>query len=110
MMKFHQGDVVWVSLDPIKGHEQGAFRPVLVISAIPLPGGLSTVLPITTKEKSYPLEVPLDTRTKTQGMIMCHQIRTLDLERRDARLIEQVPEDILNLCVEYVSRMIGYVA
>ena len=52
----------------------------------------------------------MDTRTKTQGMIMCHQIRTLDLERRDARLIEQVPEDILNLCVEYVSRMIGYVA
>ena len=63
-MKFEKGSIVSVDLNPVKGHEQGNFRPVMVINSVPLPGGVNVVLPITSHQKSYPLEVVLDERTK----------------------------------------------
>lgn len=105
-MNFHHGDVVLVNFNPIRGHEQGNARPALVINAVPMPGGLSVVLPITSKPKTYPLVVHLDERTKTQGNILCFQIRTIDLNSRSARFLERVPEDILDRCVDYVKRLI----
>ena len=64
-MTFNKGDIVKVDLNPAKGHEQVNFRPVLVMNTVPLPGGLNTILPITSKQKSYPFEVELDSRTTT---------------------------------------------
>ncbi len=101
---FSRGDIVSVNLDPTKGHEQGNYRPVLIINSVPLPGGINIILPITSKEKTYPLEIPLDKRTKTSGMILCFQIRTLDLSSRDARFIEKAPGDIVEKCCEYIAR------
>ena len=46
-MNFTKGDIATVNLNPIKGHEQGNYRPVLVMNTILLPGNLNTVLPIT---------------------------------------------------------------
>lgn len=105
-MSFMQGDIVLVNLSPIRGHEQGNLRPVLVINAFPMPGGLNVILPITSKPKSYPLVVQLDERTKTQGNILCFQIRTIDLKTRSARYLEKAPADILEMCIDYVKRLI----
>ena len=102
---FHRGDIVKVNLNPIKGHEQGEYRPVLVMNEVPLPGGVHIILPITTKQKTYPLEVELDHRTKTQGVVLCFQIRTMDLQSRGAKLVEQVPLDVVNRCSEHVHRL-----
>lgn len=107
MSKYTRGDIVLVDLNPVKGHEQGNKRPVLVINNFPLPGGINTILSITTKAKSYPLEVTLDNRTTTQGIIQCYQIRTLDLDKRNAVFLEHAPNDIVDTCVDYVSRLIG---
>jgi mRNA interferase MazF len=104
-MTFNKGDIVKVDLNPIKGHEQGNYRPVLVMNAVPLPSDLSVVLPITSKRKTYPLEVELDNRTKTQGMILCFQIRTVDLTSRKATFIEKAPADIVELCNDYLHRL-----
>lgn len=106
MSKFSKGDIVLVNLNPIKGHEQGNERPALVINMYPLPGGINIILPITTKAKSYPLEVLLDARTTTQGVVQCFQIRTLDLDKRDAVFLEHAPADIVDTCSEYVMRLI----
>lgn len=102
---FSKGDIVKVDLNPTKGHEQGNFRPVLVMNSVPLPGGLNIVLPITSKQKSYPLEVELDSRTVTQGVILCFQIRTVDLVTRGAKLIEKAPADVVDLCNDYLHRL-----
>ena len=102
---FQKGDIVKVNLNPTKGHEQGNFRPVLVMNSVLLPGGLNIVLPITSKQKSYPLEVDLDDRTTTQGVILCFQIRTVDLAARGASLIEKAPDDIVEICNDYLHRL-----
>ena len=104
-MTFSKGDIVKVDLNPIKGHEQGNYGPVLVMNTVPLPSDLNVVLPITSKRKTYPLEVELDARTKTQGMILCFQVRTVDLSRRKAIFIEKAPSDIVELCNDYLHRL-----
>ncbi|SDZ96346.1 mRNA interferase MazF [Oribacterium sp. KHPX15] len=104
-MTFNKGDIVKVDLNPIKGHEQGNYRPVIVMNSVPLPGDLNIILPITTKQKSYPLEVELDKRTKTQGVVLCFQIRTVDLVKRGAIFIEKAPADIVDTCNDYLHRL-----
>lgn len=104
-MTFTRGDIVKVNLNPTKGHEQGNFRPVLVLNSIPLPGDINIVMPITSHVKSYPLEVELDDRTETKGVILCFQIRTLDLKTRRAQFIEKAPVDIVEMCSDYISRL-----
>ncbi len=104
---FKRGEIVMVNFNPTKGHEQGYYRPALVMNEVPLPGNLNIVLPITTKAKTYPLEVALDQRTKTQGVVLCFQIRTVDLIHRDAKYIEDAPRDLVDLCSDYVSRAVN---
>ena len=102
---FTQGDIVKVDLNPIKGHEQGNYRPVLVINSVPMPGNVSLIVPITSKSKTYPLEVMLDSRTSTSGCILCFQMRTVDLAARNAQYIERLPDDLLNECLDYCKRV-----
>ena len=102
---FGKGDIVKVNLNPVRGHEQGQFRPALVMNSVPLPGGLNIILPITSKQKSYPLEVELDDRTSTKGVVLCFQIRTVDLARREATFVEKAPADIVELCNDYLHRL-----
>ena len=104
-MTFDKGDIVKVNLNPVKGHEQGEYRPVLVMNSVPLPGGINVILPITSKQKTYPLEVELDDRTTTNGLILCFQVRTLDLSRRGAKFIEKAPSDIVETCNDYLHRL-----
>ena len=102
---FGKGDIVKVNLNPVRGHEQGEFGPALVMNSVPLPGGLNIILPITSKQKSYPLEVELDDRTSTKGVVLCFQIRTVDLARREAKFVEKAPADIVELCNDYLHRL-----
>ena len=102
---FKKGDIVKADLNPTKGHEQGNYRPLLVMNSVPLPGGVSIVLPITSNPKSYPLEVELDERTETKGVVLCFQIRTVDLNARGASLIERAPDDIVEQCNDYLHRL-----
>lgn len=102
---FKKGDIVKADLNPSKGHEQGNYRPLLVMNSVPLPGGVNIVLPITSNPKSYPLEVELDERTETKGVVLCFQIRTVDLNARGASLIERAPDDIVELCNDYLHRL-----
>lgn len=46
----HYGDIVKVNLDPVKGHEEENYRPVVIINKdeYPLPGEINIILPITT--------------------------------------------------------------
>mgnify|MGYP002627305954 CR=1 FL=1 len=105
---YHKGDIVMVDFNPIKGHEQGNYRPVLVLNDLLLPSGMNIVVPITSKKKSYPLEVELNSRTKTQGVVLCFQIRTVDLNARPSHFVERLPDDLIETCIDYVRRIIEY--
>ncbi len=108
-MNYYQGDIVLVNLNPIAGHEQGNLRPALVINANPIIGHLNIVLPITSTPAKFLFSIPLDSRTKTQGNILCYQIRTVDLNdpRRQAKFLEKAPSDIVDSCVDSIQRLIG---
>jgi mRNA interferase MazF len=77
--------VVLVDLDPTRGHEQAGSRRALVVSYESFHrSGMATICPITTRPSKYPGEVAIpeghagETR---DGLILCHQVRTLDMSR-----------------------------
>lgn len=90
--------VVRVSLDPVAGHEQGGTRRAVVVSYEPFHrSGLATVCPITAArpDARYPgeVEIPVGVAGQTRrGVILCHELRTVDLERiagpPDGRLLD----------------------
>ena len=57
--------------------------------------GLALVCPITSKPKQYPYEVRL-TCTKTIGVILSDQIRSIDWTARKAEFAESVPPGIID--------------
>ena len=107
-MSFQQGDIVIVNFDPTLGHEQAGLRPALVISKELYNKNTNQIVvcPITSTVKALPMRILLDERTKTQGHIMCDQIRTFDINARKPRFAEKLPEDILNIVKQNVSAII----
>lgn len=79
--------VVIADLEPVAGHEQGGTRRVLVVSNEPFHRSTrATVCPITTAWTSprYPNEVAIpagDAGQTADGVIFCHQVRTISLGR-----------------------------
>lgn len=107
---FKQGDIVKVSLDPIQGHEQKGYRPFLIIQNDLLSQAIQSttvVLPISNSKTSMPFEVELPKSLKTAGKILCRQIRALDLSNRKCKYVESVPEEILDDCLDNVTKIIS---
>ena len=92
-----QGDVIWVDFDPTKGREQAVHHPAVVISQTKYNAkrNMAVVCPITSQTKSLRFHVLLDERTKTQGDVICDQIRVIDLLARKCKVIEPLPKDLL---------------
>jgi mRNA interferase MazF len=103
-----QGDIVYLSFDPQSGHEQKGRRPAIVISndAFNALSRGALVCPITNTNRGMPLHVPLDDRTKTTGVIMCDQVKALDMQSRNATFVENAPEDLIAEAVDIVIAMI----
>ena len=91
-----QGDIITLDFDPQSGHEQKGRRPAYVASNMDFHRftNLAVVCPVTNSEKGYPLHVPLGGRTKTSGVIMCEQVKSLDFKARKAVFVEKTPQQI----------------
>ncbi|HRO03044.1 MAG TPA: type II toxin-antitoxin system ChpB family toxin [Terricaulis sp.] len=93
-----RGDIVVVELDPTAGHEQRGRRPVIVITPAPFNAlGLALVAPITSgggfaRHRGFAVELA---GAKTSGVILCNQLRTLDLTARGARFVERAPAGVV---------------
>jgi mRNA interferase MazF len=83
-------------------------RPALVISNENFNNfsNLAIVCPITNTMKNYPFHIKLDGRTKTSGVVLCDQARTLDINARNYEFIELIPDDIL---LEVIDIIIGFI-
>ena len=103
-----QGDVIYLDFDPQSGHEQKGRRPAIVISnnAFNALSCGALVCPITNTNLGIPLHVQLDSRTKTAGVIMCDQVKALDMQSRNATFIEKAPEDLISEAVDIVIAMV----
>ena len=101
----NQGDIIILDFNPQAGHEQAGRRPGLVVSNAQYhkyTNGLALVCPITNTLTPFPLHIQLDSRTKTTGVIMCEQVKALDLNARRAVFIESLPEELLHEVMERV--------
>lgn len=99
---FNRGDIVRVNLNPTAGREQqGDFRPALIISPAAFNvSGLVLIAPITQGgdfARYAGFAVPLSgSGTESQGVVLCNQLRTVDLEARGGKHVEAVPEVVMD--------------
>ncbi len=93
-----------MDFDPQSGHEQKGRRPALVLSNDVLNNhsALAFVCPITNTNKKHPFHIELDERTRTTGVILCDQVKMLDVKARNAKFQEKCPEDIWNEAKELI--------
>ena len=108
MVVFKQGDIVYLDFDPQSGHEQKGRRPALVVSnnLFNRVSSMTMVCPITNTNRGHPFHIPLGGRTVTSGVVMCDQVRMLDLVSRNASYKESAPEDII---AEAVGLIAGFI-
>jgi len=95
-----RGDILHIDLDPTKGREQRGRRLVLVLSTAEINRfGLVLVCPVTqgggfAREHGFAVSLT-GAGTTTQGVVLCHQVRTLDYKERGARWVEVLPQEIV---------------
>ncbi len=103
----HTGDIVWIDLNPTRGHEQSKLRPALVVSPkiYNQKTSLALMCPITSRSKGYPFEVALNHK-KIAGVILVDQIRSLDWVARKAKYIGSVSDSTMVLVRQKLSPLI----
>jgi len=89
--------VIKIDMDPSTGHEQGGWRPAIVLSPNTYNSktNLLVAVPVTNQVKGYPFEVPLPCHMKTTGVILADQIKSLDWHVRRAKYVEMAPQEVL---------------
>jgi mRNA interferase ChpB len=96
-----RGDIYLVDLEPTRGHEQRSRRPVFILTRAAFnKDNLPMVCPITTGGASVRLAgftVSLATSgLKTTGVVLCNQIRSLNIKKRRGRCVERAPDPIID--------------
>jgi mRNA interferase MazF len=102
------GDIIKIDLDPRMGHEQGGWRPALVLSPkiYNAKTGLAVVVPITDRAKGYPFEVQLPAQIKTTGVVLADAIKNVDWRARNAKY-ETARVEVMKAVQERLLALLG---
>jgi mRNA-degrading endonuclease toxin of MazEF toxin-antitoxin module len=96
-----RGDIFHVSLNLVTGREQAGARYVMVISTREFNQlGTPIVCPITqggsfARDRGFAVSLML-AGLNAQGVVLCNQLRCLDLNARGAKFAEKAPADIVD--------------
>ena len=108
-----RGDIYLVSLNPTRGHEQQGTHPVLIVSpdAFNLAMGTPLVAPITNgggfaRSRGFTVSLA-NAGTATTGIVLCSQVRTLDIAARHGRHLEYVPKEIMDDVLAKLTTLIS---
>ena len=100
--------VVIVDFDPALGHEQAGRRRALVVSYEPFHrSGMAAVCPITSRPPKYPGEIAIPAGHAGQtldGLVLVHQIRTIDLRRVRAFEVGGEPQTVTDPAIRRLIR------
>ena len=104
-----RGDVVWITLRPQAGHEQGGRRPALILSPAGYNRkvGLALLCPITSRAKGYPFEVLPPEGHQVKGAILADQIKSLDWRARDAKYFCEFDEMTVSKVIQRVNLLLS---
>ena len=97
-----RGDILELDLDPTRGREIRGSRPVLVLSADAFnqASGLLLVAPISqggsaTREGGFGVTL-MGSGSRTQGIVLCDQTRTIDARARTFRRVEKASGPVVS--------------
>jgi len=106
-----RGDIYLVDLNPISGREQAGRRMVILVSPrIFNQLGTPLVCPITqggnfARHAGFAVSLS-GTGMQTQGVILCNQLRTLDLQARKGKFIEKAPQIVVDEMIAKVMTLL----
>jgi mRNA interferase ChpB len=105
-----RGDIYFVDLEPTTGREQRGHRPVILVTPqIFNQLGVQLVAPITNggsfaRHRGFAVVL---TGTKTAGVVLCNQVRTIDLSARNGRFVESAPKAIVDDVLARIGTLIA---
>jgi mRNA interferase MazF len=103
-----RGDFVWITLNPVAGHEQAGRRPALVVSPRDYnrKTGLCVLCPATRQKKGYAFEVSVSHPDGTTSIILSDHLRNVDWRARNAERIQRVADSVLADVVARIEALI----
>jgi len=103
-----KGDIVSLNFDPSAGKEIMKRRPAFVVSRkiFNEHTGFAVVAPITSTIRKMKLEVVLPEEMATKGSVLIHQMKSLDFDNRQIKLIERAPKVIVGKVTEFAKAII----
>lgn len=110
MARILRGDIIWADLDPVRGHEQGGRRPVVVISSERLnTASAATVIAmaLTTRPQRLPFPFVLELESSPSGRrswVKLSQVRVLS-HKRLGNKIGRVSDYELGLLVKGLNEL-----
>ncbi len=111
MARILRGDVIWADLNPVRGHEQGGQRPVVVISEDVFNARSGTVIALAitsqVQRAGFPLTLELTSvKLPQRSWVKISQIRTLSVQRMGKKIGRAAPEELDRL-IEGLNEIIG---
>lgn len=113
-MALGEGDIIEIDVDDAVGHEQRGRRPVLIVSVNALTSALdlAIVCAITThggraEAARNDLEVSIPPALPVKGVILPHQVRTIDCASRHASKRCTVPRATLQATRARLKALFG---
>ena len=106
-----RGDVIWAQLSPVRGHEHGGTRPVIVVShdVFNERSGTVIAMAITSRPQraGFPLTLELSSvRLPKRSWVKISQIRTLSVDRLSTKIDRASPEEV-DALVDGLSQIIA---
>lgn len=106
-----RGDIWLVDLDPTHGREQRGHRPVLIVTPAAFNRlGTQLVAPITTGgafARHRGFAVPLPPGGTIHGVVLCNQLRTLDIAARNGRFVERASAETVEEVLARVATLVA---
>ena len=110
MARILRGEIRWADLNPVRGHEQGGLRPVLIVSQDVFNERSGTVIALALTSQpqraGFPLTLELPAIGAKCSWVKISQIRTLSIERIGKKLGRTTSEQLARV-IEGLNEIIG---
>ena len=111
MARILRGDVVWADLNPVRGHEQGGQRPLVVLSEDVFNARSGTVIAMAitsqVQRAGFPLTLELtNVKLPKRSWVKISQVRTLSVQRIGKKIGRVSPEELHRL-IEGLNEIVG---
>jgi mRNA interferase MazF len=100
-------DIIWLNLNPAKGHEQKGKRPCLVLTGKEFnqKTGLVFITPITSKGRGYVFHLKFKSK-KIKGFIMTEQVRSIDWKNRSIKYVDTLDKKTFSQVKEVIATIL----